>query len=245
MKISIVFPTYNERDNISRLLPEVFRICKKSNLDCNVIIVDDNSPDGTAKIAEKLAKKYDITIIQRPSKLGLGSAYITGFKKALELKSDYIFSMDADLSHQPREIQKFLQKMDSRNYDLVVGSRYMSGGGSTLRGWRKFVSKGANLLAKSILGLATSDVTTGYRCYRASSLAKIDLDSIKTSGYSFLEEILFLFVRKGFRIGETPIYFDERWVGKSKLGAMEMLMFFANLLRLKFNAKKNNVSKAE
>lgn len=234
MKIAIVLPTYNEQANIVRLIPELFEVCKKNSINLTVIVVDDNSPDGTAQSVEELKKKYCIVLIRRAGKLGLGTAYIAGFKKALEMGFGLIFSMDADFSHQPRSIPDFVNV--TKKFDVVLGSRYTEGGGTSLTGYRFALSKGANFIAATLFGLKARDVTSGYRCYKAKVLKTICLDSIKTSGYSFLEEILFLCKKKGFSIGETPIFFDYRRGGESKLGQKEIPKFFFNMMRLKLGA---------
>jgi len=242
MKIAIVLPTYNEQAAVSSLIPEIFGVCGKNRIDCTVIVVDDNSPDGTAETVKELQGKYKIVLISRPKKMGLGTAYIAGFKKALEIGTDLVFSMDADFSHQPRSIPDFVEA--SRDFDVVLGSRYVSGGGTSMCGYRLVLSRGANFIASTLLGFKAKDITTGYRCYNAKVLKTIDLDSIKTSGYSFLEEILFVCNKqKGFSIGETPIFFDTRRSGESKLGRKEIIKFFLNMLRLKINSlfqKQNN-----
>jgi dolichol-phosphate mannosyltransferase len=239
MKIAIVLPTYNEQAVISPLINEIFSVCKKSGIDCTVIVVDDNSPDGTAQSVKELQKKFNICLIERPRKMGLGTAYITGFKKAIQLGADLIFSMDADFSHQPRSIPHFVEL--SKKFDVVLGSRYIEGGGTSLTGYRFILSKGANFIAATLFNLKAKDVTSGYRCYKAKVLKTIGLDSIKTSGYSFLEEILFLCKKKGFSIGETPIFFDYRRSGESKLGQKEIPKFFFNMLRLKLRAMMGKI----
>jgi len=232
MKIAIILPTYNEQMNIIQLIPEIFYVCKKSKLDLTVIVVDDNSPDGTAETVEEFKKNYSIVLIKRKAKLGLGTAYIAGFKKALEMNFDLIFSMDSDFSHQPRSIPVLVEA--SKRFDVVLGSRYISGGGSNITGYRLVLSRGANFIAGKLFGINARDLTTGFRCYRAGVLRGCGFESIKTSGYSFLEEILFLCNRKGFSIGEVPIFFDVRKSGQSKLGKKEIFNFFINMLRLTF-----------
>ncbi len=231
MKIAIVLPTYNEQEHISGIITELFEVCGKHKISLTIIVVDDNSPDGTADAVQELKKKYSIVLIKRPGKMGLGTAYITGFKKALEMGFDLVFSMDADFSHQPRSIPAFVE--ESKKFDVVLGSRYIEGGGTSLTGYRFVLSKGANFIAATLFGLEARDLTTGYRCYKAKVLKNIGLDSIKTSGYSFLEEILVRCNRKGYSIGETPIFFDFRRSGESKLGKKEIIKFFLNMLRLK------------
>lgn len=231
MRATIILPTYNERENIKELIPEIFEIFKKENIDGNLIVVDDNSSDDTAKEVKNLGKEYSITLIERKGKLGIGSAYITGFKRALNDNSDIIFEMDADLSHDPGYIPEFLKNLNE--YDLVIGSRYIKGG--CIENWnlyRKLVSKGANTLAGLLTGLSIYDITTGYRAYKSKILRKIDLDSIKSNGYAFQLEILFKTTKEGFRIKETPITFRERKKGRSKLSKFEILKFFVLSLKL-------------
>lgn len=231
MKIAIVLPTYNEAENIKKLIPVLFGICKSNKTDCTIIVVDDNSPDGTGDIVEGLKKKFNIVLIRRKGKLGLGSAYITGFHRAFDLGVDFVFSMDSDFQHPPEKIPEFLEKI-SQGYDAVIGSRYVEGGGSCLTGWRLATSRGAGWISKIVLGLPVNDPTAGYKCYRASALKSIELDSIKTAGYSFQEEILFMLVQHGYRLTEIPIYFDKRQSGESKLGKNEVIQFFFNMVRL-------------
>lgn len=234
MHISIVIPTYNEKENLPELIDKIFNVFEKNQLNGNVIIVDDNSPDGTGHIADQLAERDSrIQVIHRKGKLGIGTAHIAGFKHAIEVNhSDLIFSMDSDLSHNPKYLPNFIE-MYKNGCDVVVGSRYVEGGGVVNWGlYRKAVSKGANLLASTLLGVKVHDMTTGYRCYGRKVLEKLDLDSIKSNGYSFLEEILFYCNKEDFSIGETPIIFVDRAHGKSKLSKKEMVKFFLTILRL-------------
>ncbi len=234
MQISIVIPTYNEKENLPELIDKIFNVFEKNNLDGNVIVVDDNSPDGTGHIADRLAEKDNkIQVIHRKGKLGIGTAHIAGFKHAIEVNhSDLIFSMDSDLSHDPKYLPNFIE-MHENGCDVVVGSRYVEGGGVVNWGlYRKAVSKGANLLASTLLGVKVHDMTTGYRCYDRKVLEKLDLDSIRSNGYSFLEEILFYCNKENFGIGETPIIFVDRTHGKSKLSKKEMVKFFLTIVRL-------------
>jgi dolichol-phosphate mannosyltransferase len=205
-----------------------------NNINGHVLIVDDNSPDGTWQVVEGLQKKYhSLYLLRRPQKQGLGSAYRAGFAYALEhLNADLIFEMDADLSHDPSVIPAFLQKIRS-GYDVVVGSRYIEGG-STVN-WpitRQIISFGANAIANLLLGLHMRDVTSGYRCYRRWTLEKIDLSTIKAEGYAFQEEMLFRAKNGRARLGETPIRFVDRRVGQSKLSKKEIVSFFITILRL-------------
>lgn len=214
MKTLVILPTYNEAKNVERLIPKIL----EQNV--HILFIDDNSADGTPEIISKYMKKENsINLIQRPQKLGLGTAYVTGFKWALERNYQYIFEMDADLSHDPADIPKFITKCND-GYDLVIGSRYIRGTISVV-GWdfrRLLLSKFANKYATTILGLGfLTDVTSGYRCYSRKVLESIDLDIIKSNGYAFQIEMVYRAYKKGFKIGEIPIIFYERNSGSSKM----------------------------
>lgn len=214
MKTLIVLPTYNEAKNIEKLIPKVLE------QDVEILFVDDNSTDGTAKmIGQWMEIANRVNLIQRSSKLGLGTAYITGFKWALQRDYQYIFEMDADLSHDPADIPKFIRKCEE-GYDLAIGSRYTHGTISVV-GWdfkRLLLSKFANKYATTILGIDfLTDITSGYRCYRREVLKSIDLESIKSNGYAFQIEMVYRAYKKGFRVGEIPIIFYERNSGSSKM----------------------------
>lgn len=231
MKISIILPTYNEKDNLKNLADKIFSL-NIPNL--NLVVIDDNSPDGTAKIASELAQKYNIEVICRPRKMGLGSAYRLGFKKALDSGSDLIFGMDGDLSHNPNEIPNFI-KAAQDGYDLIIGSRRIKGGEIIgWNNWRKFCSQSATEISRLFLGIKAKDATSGFRCYTRQILEKIPFEKIRSNGYSWLEEILLLCQKNQARIHEIPITFLNRTKGKSKLGWREILEFFRTLIRLKF-----------
>jgi len=235
VKISIVIPTYNESQNLPVLIGQLVNVFKKHKINGTIIIVDDNSPDGTGIVADDLSKKETIVhVIHRHEKLGIGSAYIRGIEYANEkIASDVVFTMDSDLSHDPECIPDFI-KLCIKGCDVVVGSRYIENG--EIENWpfhRKIISKGANLLASTVLGVNIHDMTTGYRCYTKKVIQTIDLNSIKSDGYSFLEEILFRCAEKKFIICETPIVFHDRKHGKSKLSRYEMVKFLITILRLK------------
>ena len=235
MKIFIIIPTYNEKENIERLSKEIFSLHIN---DLKIVIVDDNSPDGTGKKMKELENLYPIAVIQRPKKMGLGSAYIKGFKYALENGADLIMEMDADFSHSPDEIFNFIKAIEE-GYDVVVGSRRIKGG--KIIGWnifRKFSSWGAMTASRLILNLKTYDVTSGFRCYRRKVLENINLDDIKSNGYAFQEEMFFLCEKKGFKIKEIPIIFLDRQRGKSKLSGKEIIEFFITIFRLRFKKCK-------
>ncbi len=232
MKALVVIPTYNEVQNIDAVLSKVL---EHKNVD--ILVVDDSSQDGTS---EKVKRWTEITervnLIIRPSKLGLGTAYITGFRWGLDRDYEYFFEMDADLSHDPKEIPSFIKKIDE-GYDLVIGSRYMRGTISVV-GWdfkRLLLSKFANRYATAILGLKwLSDVTSGYRCYRREVIESIDLDKIKSNGYAFQIEMVYRAYKKGFKIGEIPIIFYERNSGSSKMSRKIALEAALMVWRLRF-----------
>jgi dolichol-phosphate mannosyltransferase len=232
--VSIVLPTYNERENIELLVPKILDVFKENNLRGELIIVDDNSPDGTGELADTLAKKVpNITVIHRKVKSGLGSAYKAGFKKA---SGKIVMEMDADHSHNPHDIPRLVETV-LKGYDLAIGSRYIVGG--NIVGWgiyRKMVSKGANTLAALILQINrfAKDVTSGYRAYRVKVLNKIDMSAVKSSGYAFQLDMLVETLRNGFKVKEVPITFIDRRIGESKLGLNDMLGFFLTVLRVRF-----------
>ncbi|MFA6534085.1 MAG: polyprenol monophosphomannose synthase [Patescibacteria group bacterium] len=230
-RICLVIPTYNEAANIKTLLARIFAL--KIN-ELSVIIVDDGSPDGTGQLVSQLMMEWPIFLISRPGKLGLGTAYIVGFQKALALGAELIFGLDADLSHDPAAIPEFLSAAESA--DLVIGSRRVAGGRIIgWNGWRHFCSAGAMWFARTMLNLKTRDVTSGYRCYRRVVLEKIDLNGIQSNGYAFLEEVLYRVAEAGWRIKEIPIVFHDRRQGQSKLSGREIFSFFLTILRLKFS----------
>jgi len=232
--VSIVIPTYNERKNIELLVPKIFKVLKESKLTFELIIVDDNSPDGTGELADTLIKKYsNIAVIHRKIKSGLGSAYKAGFKMAT---GKIVMEMDADHSHNPRDVPRLVEAV-LLGYDLAIGSRYIVGG--NIIGWgiyRKMVSKGANTLAALILQINrfVKDVTSGYRAYRVKVLNKIDMSAVKSSGYAFQLDMLVETLRNGFKVKEVPITFIDRRIGESKLGLNDILGFFLTVLRVRF-----------
>lgn len=209
----IVMPTYNERQNVPVIVPEV--LAQGDNID--VLIVDDNSPDGTGAVADELAAANDrVHVIHRPGKQGLGTAYIAGFKWALERDYEYVFEMDSDFSHNPGHIPEFLEA--AQQHDLVLGSRYLSG--VTVINWpmsRLLLSYFANKYARFVTGLPFTDTTGGFKCYRRKVLESIDLDAIHSEGYSFQIETTFRAWRRGFNIGEIRIVFTDRTEGTSKM----------------------------
>jgi len=229
MKPVVIVPTYNEQDNIDILLDDLLAL----PVNLSVINVDDNSPDGTGEAADAWAARYPdrVLVVHRAGKLGLGTAYIAGFKRAFEYDFDRVMTMDADFSHHPRYIPSMLDL--SRERDLVIGSRYVPGGGTlNCSVKRKALSQGANTFAKVMLGLRAKDCTAGFRCYRREVLQAIDLDGIRSNGYSFLIEMIFYLQRRGFSIGEVPIIFEDRRRGTSKISRNEVLRALQTVGRL-------------
>jgi glycosyltransferase involved in cell wall biosynthesis len=229
----MIVPTYNEKENIARLIGRIRALPG----DIHVLVVDDNSPDGTGALVDALAASdAGVSVLHRAGKLGLGTAYKAGFAFGLERTYRYLCTMDADFSHNPDSLPALLSKA-SDGYDLVVGSRYVPGG--AVEGWptsRKVLSSGANLLAHTVLGVSIRDCTAGFRCYQRRVLEEIDLDAIFSSGYSFLMEMAFYVQRAGFVCGEVPITFVNRTEGASKISESEIYKAFYTLLRLRTRA---------
>lgn len=218
----IIIPTYNEKENIVRLVHEIFEQQPRCpNVELNILVVDDNSPDGTSEIVRNLQAREDpeykcIHLLTRPAKMGLGTAYVTGFKYGLREGFDYIFEMDADFSHDPKEIPTFLEQIEQ--YDLVIGSRYIPG--AHVKNWprsRLLLSYNANVYARIVTGIPVRDATGGFKCFRRAVLEAIDLNDIRSNGYAFQIEMNFRAWRKGFRIKEIPITFADRHAGTSKM----------------------------
>jgi dolichol-phosphate mannosyltransferase len=213
MKTLIIIPTYNELENLPRLLPEV--LSKEESI--HILIVDDNSPDGTAAFVEdQMTNNNRIHLIKRSSKQGLGTAYIAGFKYALQNNFQIVFEMDADFSHDPKEIPRFLDEI--KNSDVVLGSRYING--VNVINWpmrRLLLSSFANLYTRIITGMPIHDATGGFKCFRREVLEAIDLGRVKSNGYAFQIEMTFKAWKKGFRVKEIPIIFVDRVKGKSKM----------------------------
>jgi dolichol-phosphate mannosyltransferase len=210
----VIVPTYNERENIPRLIPEI--LSRDPRLE--VLVVDDNSPDGTGDlVAEMAAEEPRLHILRRAGKLGLGTAYLDGFRWGLDRSYDCLFEMDADFSHDPAHLPKFLEAIDS--YDVVLGSRYLHGR-VTVVNWpisRLLLSYFANVYARWVTGLPLADATGGFKCFRREVLQAIALDRVESNGYAFQIEMSFRAWKKGFRLGEIPIMFVDRDIGESKM----------------------------
>ena len=209
----IIIPTYNESENIEGIVRDIL------NLECGVsiLIVDDNSPDGTGEIADRLSREFpEVHARHRPGKQGLGTAYRYGFSEALDMGATCIFQMDADYSHDPRYIPQFVSAID--DHDVVIGSRYVEGGG--IENWgllREMISRGGNFYARMCTGLKMNDMTSGYRCYSRDVLKAVDLSRISATGYGFQVEMSYVCAALGFDIFELPIVFTDRRVGQSKM----------------------------
>ncbi len=231
MDAHVIVPTYNEADNIDELISQLLALPNP----VGVIVVDDNSPDGTGDKVDIWAEKHphQVQCVHRAGKLGLGTAYIAGFKRALEIGADRIMTMDADFSHHPKYIPDMIQL--SKQKHVVIGSRYVPGGGAKNCTWKRIMlSKGANLVARWSLGLQARDATAGFRLYRREVLESIPLDNIFSSGYSFLVEMLFLCQRRGWQVGEVPIIFEDRRKGTTKISKNEVIKAQYTVARLFF-----------
>jgi dolichol-phosphate mannosyltransferase len=213
MKCTVVIPTFNESNNIARLVTEIFYLVQ----DIHVLVVDDNSPDGTAEIIKGLqVANPHLHLLQRPGPRSFGKSYIDGMRHALEMGSDYIVQMDADYSHNPRYLLKFLEEI--KNCDVVIGSRYLKG--VSVVNWpirRLILSLGANVYTRWITRLPITDATSGYRCWRSKTLQTMNLNSINANGYAFQIEMLYQSFKLGFHLKETSIIFIDRTLGASKI----------------------------
>lgn len=216
VKTFIVVPTYNEKENLPILIETLFELNVQ---DINILIVDDNSPDGTGNIADEIHERIPdgVSVIHRKGKLGLGTAYIAGFKYCLERGADQIVQMDADFSHNPEKVTELIDRL--KEYDMALGSRYVSGGSldKNWSFWRKRLSSFGNLYARLILRMPIKDVTGGFRAWRRKTLEGIPLDRVKSQGYAFQIEMAYITHLKGYSISEVPIYFADRSRGDSKM----------------------------
>jgi dolichol-phosphate mannosyltransferase len=216
-KLMVVIPTYNEADNLPAMAGELLALDLPG---LEILIVDDNSPDGTGEIADDLAERYPahVHVLHRAGKMGLGTAYIAGFTYALEQGADLIFQMDADFSHSPSYIPQFVEAIEG--YDVVIGSRYVAGGRTDERWswWRYLLSWWANsVYTRLILGVKVKDATAGFKCWRRATLEGIGLERVRSNGYVFQVEMAYLTEKLGYRCLELPIYFEDRRIGQSKM----------------------------
>jgi len=234
----VVTPTYNEKENLQRFVEAV----RGALPDADLLVVDDNSPDGTGELADALAAADShVRVMHRPGKLGLGTAYMQAFHEGLEQGYDRFFEMDADLSHDVRYLPDFVRALDD-GCDIVIGSRNVSGGG--VEGWgvgRHFISKGGSLYARTILGLDVKDLTSGYKAFSRRALEAIDLESVRSNGYSFQIEMTFRLARRGMRVKEVPIVFVDRAHGRSKMSRKIFLEAVAMVWKLRFDAVRGKI----
>ena len=232
-RVLIIVPTYNERDNLAALVSAI-----RAELPvADILVIDDASPDSTGVLADELARANDyLTVLHRPGKLGLGTAYLAGFRHALSHGYDFIFEMDADFSHEPRYLPA-LWKKAREGADVVVGSRYVEGGGTVNWGiGRQIISRGGSLHARTILGVGVRDLTSGFICYRRAALEGIALDRIRSNGYSFQIEMKYRALKAGFRLVEVPIVFVDRRVGASKMSRAIFLEALTRVWKLRWGS---------
>jgi len=246
--VLVIIPTYNERKSLPVIIDSILKYDG-----FNILVVDDASPDGTARVVKEImSEEKGVSLLERDGKLGLGTAYLTGFKWGLERGYNYFIEMDADGSHNPEALPWFIKEME-KGYDLVVGSRYINGTISVV-GWdfkRLLLSKFGNLYASTILRLRLTDLTSGFRCYSRNALNAIDLDKVHSNGYSFQIEMAYLVTMAGFKVGEMPIIFYERNSGSSKMSkkivreavVLPWRLRVRNLINKIFLRKKEYVNK--
>ena len=212
--VLVIVPTYNERENLPAIVAAVHEHLPEADL----LVVDDNSPDGTGAVADELAARdKQVHVLHRAGKQGLGTAYVAGFKWALARDYQFLFEMDCDFSHDPKYLPLMLARARD-GADLVLGSRYVEGGGTVNWGpMRKLISRGGSFYARTILGIGVRDVTGGFKCFRRATLEKLDLDSVSAQGYGFQIEMTYRTIKLGMRVEELPIIFVDRRVGQSKM----------------------------
>jgi dolichol-phosphate mannosyltransferase len=231
----IVIPTYNELDNLEPLINDILA----QNCGCDILVVDDNSPDGTGALADQLSQTIpEINVLHRAGKLGLGTAYVEGFQWALDQEYEYVMEMDCDFSHHPRYLPAFQECI--KNADLVIGSRYVKGGGTL--NWnilRKIISGGGNAFARLMLRLKTHDCTGGYRCYRREMLQQVPWETMDLKGYAFQVGSVYYVEQLNGRVVETPIIFEDRRVGQSKMSWWIVWEAFSYVVRIAFSGNKS------
>jgi dolichol-phosphate mannosyltransferase len=230
--VTVVIPTYNERENLASLIPELLN----RNPTYRVVIVDDNSPDGTGTVADQLAADFPsrVKVVHRAKKQGIGPAYVAGFREALRSDNEYIATMDADHSHSPNDLPRLVSR--AATADLVLGSRYVPGGST--QGWpaiRMLISRLGGAYARRVLGVPIADLTGGFKVYKRATLEALNLDTIRSDGYAFQIETTYRTMKSGFRVVEEPITFTDRFAGKSKLSRMIVLEAMLVVWRLRFD----------
>ncbi len=233
----LVLPTFNEAENLEQIVRASLPQLRSTGRGHRVLIVDDNSPDGTGAIADRLAAELDdVEVLHRERKSGIGPAYLAGFARALAGGADLVIEMDSDFSHDPADLPRLIAATDEA--DLVLGSRYVPGGGVTDWGLgRKLISRGGSIYARAILGLPIRDLTGGFKCFRRAVLEGLDLSEVGTDGYGFQIEVTYRAMKAGFRVKEIPILFRDRRVGSSKMSTRIALEAFWNVPLLRFRVR--------
>ncbi len=237
-RVLVITPTYNERDNLQTFLDQLFAVAPE----VDVLVVDDNSPDGTGAMADDIAARDKrVKVRHRAGKLGLGTAYLEGFQWALGQGYDVVFEMDTDLSHDPRYVPEFIRAIEA-GADVVIGSRNVPGGG--VDGWgvgRHILSKGGSVYSRTILGLDVHDLTSGYKAFTRDALERIDLGGVKSNGYSFQIELTYRAVLRGMRVAEVPILFVDRRAGASKMSRKIFAEAIVMVWKLRFDALRGRL----
>lgn len=233
----LVLPTFNEAENIEPIVRAALHNLEATGLPHRILVVDDNSPDGTGAIADRLAGEIDeLEVLHRERKEGIGPAYLAGFGRALSAGADLLLEMDSDFSHDPADLPRLIAA--AADADLVLGSRYVEGGGVTDWGLaRRLISRGGSLYAKVLLGVPVNDLTGGFKCFRREVLQRLDLSGVGTDGYGFQIEMTYRTIRAGFRVKEVPIVFRDRRVGASKMSARIAVEAFWKVPALRFRVR--------
>ena len=236
----VCLPTYDEAENVGPITSAILAAAPE----VEVLVIDDNSPDGTGRIADEIAAREPrVKVLHRPGKQGLGRAYLAGFAWALERGYDLVLEMDADFSHDPRHLPALLAR--ARDADLVLGSRYVAGGGTVNWGLgRRILSRGGSLYARTILGVDVRDLTGGFKCFRREVLEAIELGTVECTGYAFQIELTYRAIRAGFRVAEVPIVFEDRRVGRSKMSRRIVLEALGKVWAIRFSAFARATRKA-
>ena len=241
MRLTICLPTYNERENLRPMVQALAKVVEEHELDATVLVVDDNSPDGTGKLADELAGESQLVrALHRPRKEGLGPAYLDAFRSALEDGAELVLTMDCDFSHDPADVHRLVEAAGQA--DLVIGSRYVPGGG--VRNWgllRRVISRGGCLYAQVLLATRVRDLTGGFKCYRREVLERIRLERISSKGYAFQIETTYRALRAGFRFVEIPIVFADREAGRSKMSRGIVLEAIARVPALRLRALRGRL----
>jgi dolichol-phosphate mannosyltransferase len=241
VRLTICLPTYNERENLQPMVAALEEVIEGHGLDATVLVVDDNSPDGTGELADRLAQESRrVRVLHRERKEGLGPAYIAAFRTAIEAGAELVLTMDCDFSHDPADVPRLVAVAEGA--DVVIGSRYVGGGG--VRNWgfvRRVVSRGGCLYAQVLLGAGIRDLTGGFKCYRREVLERIGLDRISSKGYAFQIETTYRALRAGFRVVEVPIVFTDREAGRSKMSRGIVLEAIGRVPALRLRALRGRL----